>query len=269
MMTSQNPQQFDYTQVDRRKRISKNILKALGITAIAAAVLVAVLYLLYPAELGLFFNALGSTFNSPSQSKTFSAPGVTFAYPANWVSVNTSQFANLISPQNTTQPSKFGNKSQVAIIVPASEVLSFAASAPSLLSEYLTSPENFIVPSNLSFVAAGAITILDRNFSTSNSILAAIPNANITATSVGGYSGIYVKFSNQKILNVSVTYAELSIAEVNGSVCFVLGISESKNQIGTVDQAFNRAAQSLQCTFNEIGTSVPASILDKFLSLLG
>lgn len=256
--------------VTRNKRIFRNALIGTGIAGIVVSVLILVLFLLYPAETNLFFNALGSVFNSPSQSKTFLAPGVTFAYPANWVSINTTQFASVIaSKRNSSSSNGFGNKSQIAIVVPASEVLSLVDTGPTLLSEYLASPRNFTLPNNISFIAAGAITVLNREFSPSNSILKAVPNAYLRNITLGGYNGVNVQFYNTKVLNVSLVFAELSVAEQNGSVCFVFGAAGSQDQVYTVNQSFNRAAQTIQCSFTDIGTSVPASILDEFLSLLG
>jgi hypothetical protein len=250
-------------------KILRLVLISVGIFLAAFAVFILILYLLYPPEVGLFFSALFSLFNSPSQSKAFSSPGVNFNYPANWVTVNISIFSSAISNQSNTSVSRFGNKSQIVVIVPAAEIISFAADGPSLLSQYLAHPSNFTPPSGLSFVVSGAINVLKRSFYPRVSILEAVPGANITNITIGGYNGVHVAFLNQTILKVKEYFSELSVAETNGSVCFVFGFASQPGEVGDLNQSFNRVAQSLSCDFSQIGISVPSSILDKFLAILG
>lgn len=263
---NQPPPQTGSTPRESRGLLGKIVLFVV-VLIIIAGIAVFILYLLYPGWVGLFFSAVGAVANSPSQNSTFSAAGVNFNYPANWISVNTSLFASALSNQSNTSSSKFGNKSQVAVIIPASEALkpSFLSQ---LLMEYLSNPTSFLPPSDLAFVTAGAASVFNKTFPLGNAILEVDPNASLINTSIGGYSGVHATFFNQTILSVTEYFAELSAAEVNGSLCFVFGYAGQKNDVATVNQSFNRVAQSLKCDFSKVGTSLPPSLLDKFWSIL-
>ncbi len=253
------------------QRHMKAILIGIGIAFAALGIVVLALYLLYPGEVSLFFSALSSVAKSPAQSSTFSSQGVSLQYPANWVTVNTSLFSSvalLQSNSSNSSTSRFGNKSQIVVTVPSAEVLSFAASGPKLLSKYLSDPENFTPPAGLGFVISGAVNVLKRSFSPAHPISEAVSGANLTNITISGYPGVHVAFFNQTILSVKELFSELSVAEYNGSICFVFGFTDEQNQISEINQSFYRQAQSIQCDFSKIGVSVPSDLLDKFLSIL-
>ena len=75
-------------------------------------------------------------------------------------------------------------------------------------------------------------------------------------------------FSNETILNVNAQYAELSISQINGSVCFIFGFTGDMNEISGVNQAFSRASESLNCNFSEIKSSMSPGLLNTLLSIL-
>ncbi len=248
----------------------RKALLIVGVVLIAIGASIVMLALLYPNEFSLLVSAVTSAGNSPLQNKTFTASGVSFNYPANWVSVNLSIFSSLFpTNKSTANSTRFGNESEVGLVIPASELTDFIADGPNLLSQYLSSPSNFSVPPFLSFVASGAISVLRTRFSLSYSITEDVPNAVISNTTVGGYKGVYVSFSNKTILNIKEAFAELAISEVDGDVCFVFGLAGEQKDVVSVNQSFDRALSSITCNFGKLNAAIPSVLLDKLLSILG
>ncbi len=271
--SGQSPGQIQLNPPIRRPKsgFGRRLLLGFGMVFMVAALILLVLFIAYPNEMGLLFSAISSSANSPSQNSTFSSAGVSFKYPANWVPVNLTVFSGLFSKntQNATISSRFGNKSEVGLIVPSSEVVRFISNGPGLLSQYLANPSNFSAPPFLSFVASGAITVLKTNFSLVYSIKEKVPNATVLNRTVGGYPGVFVSFTNQTVLNVRESFAELAISESNGNVCFVFGFAGQPNEVASVNQSFNRALNSVSCSFNRLKMTIPVALLDQLLNVLG
>ena len=248
---------------------TKKALLGVGVFLVVCIAGYLMLSLLFPQELSLITSAIISNLNNPKSNQTFVASGVKFVYPATWVPVNVSIFASVVYNQtNSSQNNRFQNKTQIGIIAPASEILSLVADGPGLLSRYLSNPKSFRPPSNLTFIIAGAATILNRSFNPRLTIVETVSNASIKNITLGGYNGVHVNIANETVINITATYAELSVAESHGSVCFVFGFTGERGEISDLNQSFYRVSQSLQCSFSQIGTSVPVPILDRFLSLL-
>ncbi len=232
------------------------VLPALGYTAFET---------LLPQLGSAITGTVTSYFSSPSSNSTFSANGVNFKYPANWVSFNPGLISKFINTQNYTNGLTNGTNYTLSMVVPSSLLGGELFEAPSLIYNLLTKNTNITgvinrLLSNIDLVLAGKINyknstsfmpsnLVNSTLFSSLSHASGMSKINQTNLTINGVDWDLITISNFTFDNkVNLSGGSFALSYDNGTFCFVMGASAAKSGIGNVETAFDRILNSIRCS---------------------
>ncbi len=240
------------------------IIILLAVVVVAGIILLSVLF---PGALSLIFNSVSAYFSSASSNSTFSSPSINFSYPANWVSLN----GQLLSSSVTKLLPMFGNYSvngtigSIGIIFPASFVVSLVNFIPQFISNVRGNLSGVQLPSSLSIVVGGGTKISNGTINLYKVLSDLSSKAVINNVSLSGVPGFIISLDNETIAGIHVSFSRFAISQVNGSVCFVFGVTNDNNNVESLNYSFDRVKESINCSFSSVGAGLPSGLLSHIL----
>ncbi len=227
------------------------VLPALGFTVFEA---------LLPQLGSAITSTVTSYFSSASSNRTFSSSGVSFNYPANWVSFSPDIISKFVNTQTFTNNTNY----TLSMVVPGSLMGGQLLQAPSLILNLLTNKTNLsgvinAMTKNMNAVLAGSVdyknttaitpgNIVNSSLFTSLTHSSGISNLSQSTMTIKGTEWTIVNISNFTFDNkVKLTGGTFAMSYVNKTFCFVMGASASQNGISSTRDAFSRVLNSISC----------------------
>lgn len=225
------------------------------------------LSILFPGSLGILASSASAYFSSASSNSTFSSGSMNFSYPSNWVALNPQFLSNSASKLLPMfgNYSINGTPSGIGVLFPASFITSLAGFIPTLISHANGNLSGLQLPSSLGVVIAGGTKISNSSLDLYSLLSKISGNNSIQNIALSNTSGFGISLENSSLGSLHLAFSRIEISQVNGSICFVFGAAVSNKTTASVNNTFDRISNSINCSFSNLGGSLPSSLLNNIL----